>query len=244
VLNLLNKVALVTGGAKRIGRAIALTLAERGCHVAIHFRQSALEAEDTAECVRSLGRKALTLKGELKDPDAAARIVDECVSGLGRLDVLINNASVFTKTSREKYEPKAWENTLAVNLLSPAAMSYAAARHMKTGGTIINLCDISAERPWPDYLAYCASKAGLIGLTRGLAALLAPSIRVNGVSPGVALWPDDFSDEQKEAILRRVPSHRSGSAEDVATAVRFLVEEGDYITGVILAVDGGRSIAW
>lgn len=240
-------VALVTGGAKRIGRAITKSLVEAGCHVAIHYRQSKAEAGDLAAWAKTQGRRALTVQGDLADPSDWPQIIQQTIDGLGRLDILVNNASEFLTgkpDTIEAFDPALWDRFLRINLTSVAGLCHHARRYLDSHGTgkIVNLCDIHADCPYPDRLAYCVSKAGLAALTRGLARALAPSIQVNGVAPGIAVFPDEYTLEQRERLIAKVPLRRAGTPEDVAAAVRYLVESGDYVTGEIIRVDGGRSI--
>jgi pteridine reductase len=239
-------VALITGSARRIGRAIALELAKGGCDVAIHYNTSAAEAEEVAEAVRQLGRRAVTLAAPLTDETATAALPDRAVEALGRLDILINNASTFVPMNLPDFALEEWNRTLAINVTAPMILAHAAHPHLKARGRgrIVNLLDICVDRPWPEYLAYCVSKAGLSNLTQALAKAMAPDVRVNGVAPGAAMFPEDYDQEKIKAITRHIPGLRAGTAEDVAAAVQFLVAGCDYITGSILAVDGGRNIAW
>jgi len=245
-LDINGQIALVTGGAKRIGRAIAIDLARRGCDIAVHYRTSAAEAEETAEMVRAAGRRAAVFHASLNDPAATAALPRLVVESLGRLDILINNAAAFQPMSLESFNPTAWNDTLAVNLTAPMVLAHAAFPFLSAHehGRIINLVDICVERPWPDHLAYCVSKAGLVTLTLALAKAMAPRVRVNAIAPGAALFPDSYGEDKIKSIIRHVPALRAGTAEDVATAVGFLASNCNYVTGVILAVDGGRSIAW
>ncbi len=236
----------MTGGAKRIGRATALELAKRGCDVAIHYRNSAAEAEETAALVQASGRQAAVFQAALEDARAAAALPGLVVERLGRLDILINNAATFEPMSLKDFNPMAWNATLAVNLNAPMILAHAAFPFLSAHGhgRVINLADICVDRPWPDHLAYCVSKAGLVTLTRALAKAMAPAVRVNAVAPGAAMLPEGYTPEDVKAIIRHVPALRAGSPEDVAAAVVFLAADCDYVTGAILAVDGGRSIAW
>jgi pteridine reductase len=239
--------ALVTGGAKRVGRAIVLELARGGCDVAIHHRRGGDEAEALAAEVQAVGRRAVVIPGDLHDSVTWARLVERTLAGLGRLDVLVNNASLFLTRAAdtvEGFDLAVWEEMLRVNLLAPMGLCHHARAALSSGGRgcVINLCDISAARPWPEHLAYCVSKAGLVALTQGLARALAPNIRVNGVSPGIAVFPESFDADRRRRLTAQVPLAREGSPEDMARAVRFLVESADYVTGQILAVDGGRSL--
>ena len=252
-------VALVTGGAKRVGRAIVLELARAGCDVAIHYRRARAEAQQLADEVDRLetaatgsgrshrGRRTVVIGADLADPASWPMVIDETVKRLGRLDILINNASVFLTPkpdSIEAFDAKQWESMFRVNLIAPTALCHHARPHLEGGGKgrIVNLCDISARAPWPDHLAYCTSKAALEALTRGLARAMAPNVRVNGVAPGIAVFPDEYPEELRRQLTGKVPLGRPGTPEEVARLVRFLVESGDYITGQIIPIDGGRSL--
>jgi pteridine reductase len=240
-------VALVTGGAKRVGRAIALELARGGCDVAVHYRRSQAEAEEVVALANGLGRRAIAIDGDLTDPAAWPRIVQRTVDGLGRLDILVNNASMFLPDgadSLEQFDSAVWDEMLRTNLTAPVGLCHHARRHLaaKGMGKVVNVCDIAADRPWPDHLAYCASKAGLVAVTKALARALAPEVQVNGVAPGIAVFPDAYSSELRRQLVGRVPLSRPGTPEEVALLVRFLVESADYITGQIVPIDGGRSL--
>ena len=240
-------VALVTGGAKRVGRAIVLELARGGCDVGIHYHLSRTEAVQLATDVAGLGRSAITIHADLSDPTSWDGIVDAMVARFDRLDILINNAAIFPSGEADgvdAFDPALWERMNRINLLAPMALSRRARVHLAAGacGQIVNLCDAASDRPWPGHLGYCASKSALATLTKALARALAPAIRVNGVAPGIAAFPEDYDIETRRRLTDAVPLKREGSPEDVARAVRFLVEHGDYITGEIMAVDGGRSL--
>ena len=238
------KVALVTGAAKRVGRAIALELARAGCDVAVHYRASADAAREVADAIGQMGRRACLVSGDLTDLKTPEQIVAQTVDGLGRVDVLVNNASVFDKTPIEQADAETCERMLLVNTIGPGLLTRAAAPIMRSAGAgrIVNLVDILADRPVKQYSSYCASKAALANLTRSLALELAPEITVNAVAPGIAVFPDDYDEELRHRLVSRVPLKREGTPQEIAALVRFLVTEGDYITGQIIAVDGGRSI--
>ncbi len=246
-MKLHDTVALVTGGAKRVGRAIVLELARAGCHVAIHYRQSEAEARQLAKEVTTLGRRAITICGDLEEPASWPKVIGETVAGLGRLDILVNNASTFLTASPdtvEAFDPTVWGRVLGVNLMAPMGLCHHARRHLEEHGQgkIVNLSDIVVHRPWPDHLAYCVSKAGLDALTKALARALAPTVQVNGVASGIAAFPDEYPEALRRKLISRVPLGRAGTPGEVAAVVRFLVETGDYITGEIVRIDGGRSI--
>ncbi len=240
----MSNVALVTGAARRVGRAIALELANAGYDIGLHFNTSGRDADEAAAAIRRLGRRVALLSADLADPAAAATLPARCADELGRLDALVNNASTFEPMRLADLDVSKWDHTLGVNLTAPALICRSAAPLFAAGGVIVNICDIHAERPLPSYLAYSVSKAGLVALTRALAAELAPAIRVNAVAPGVADWPDDYSEEKRQRIIAHIPAHRAGTPEDVAAAVRFLTTDATYVTGFVLNVDGGRSVAW
>ncbi len=239
------KTILITGGAKRIGRQMAITLHQAGHNIIVHYRSSAGPA---SELVAQLNKKrdasAVALQGELLNTAAIPSLVAEAADAFGGIDVLINNASTFYPTPIELLQEDFWNDLVGSNLKAPAFMVKACVPYIRErNGSIINIVDIHARKPMANHPAYCSAKAGLEMLTMSLARDLAPYIRVNGVSPGAILWPEDDSGvaEQQE-ILEKIPMARLGQPEDVASLVSFLVDQGDYITGQIIAVDGGRSV--
>jgi pteridine reductase len=239
--------ALITGGARRVGRAIALELARCGCDVAVHYRSSVTEAEELRAEIAALGCKVITVAGDLNDPPSWPVIIDRTVDALGGLDILVNNASVFP-TDRpdtvEAFDRGMWEEILRVNLVASVGLIHHAVAHLRENrrGRIVNLCDISGERPWPDHLAYCVSKAGLAAVTKALARALAPEVCVYGVAPGIAVFPEHYSGELRRSLVRPVPLGREGSPEEIAGFVRALLECGDYVTGEVIKIDGGRNL--
>ncbi len=238
------KVALVTGAARRVGRAIALELSSTGYDIVIHFNRSAHEAREVEEIVREQGRRAALVSGDLADPAVAARVIGEAAAAFGRLDVLVNSASSFERVALEQADAAVWQRTFALNTVAPALLARAAVPVMRAGGggRIVNLIDITAQRAVKGYAVYTASKTALASLTRSLALELAPDITVNGVAPGIAVFPEHYDEATWEKLVAQVPLKRPGSPEEVARLVRFLVTEGDYITGAIIPIDGGRSI--
>jgi pteridine reductase len=238
---------LITGAAKRIGACIARTLHENGANIAIHYRGSASDADQLASELNSnRADSAITVQADLLDTQRLAGLVDEVVAHAGRLDVLLNNASTFYPTPLDEVTEKDWDDLLGTNLKAPLFLSQAAAPHLrKSQGMIINMIDIHAQRPLKNHPVYGSAKAALGMLTRSLARDLAPEVRVNGVSPGAILWPEDGMDAQTEqVILKQVPLKRTGEPADIARTILFLVKDAPYITGQIIAVDGGRSIGW
>ncbi len=241
------KVALVTGAARRIGAAIATRLHADGANVAIHHRGSADAAAALANKLNKLRvGSARTFHMDLADIASLPGLVNNVVGWHDRLDVLVNNASVFYPTPLGEISEQHWEELFGSNLKAPLFLSQAAVPALrKRNGAIVNIVDIHAQRPLRDHAVYSAAKAGLAMLTRSLAKDLAPDIRVNGVAPGAILWPeDDMSDTSKDSILRQVPLARSGDPEDIAGCVLYLVRDAAYVTGQIISVDGGRSIGW
>jgi pteridine reductase len=239
-------VALVTGAARRVGRAIALELASAGCDVAVHYNRSADAAENLVRKIQAAGRRACSIGAELTEPTGWPHLVKGCLERLGSLNVLVNNASVFDAMRLADFEAAAWERTIRVNLTAVAGLCHHAAEPLRSGGggVIVNLCDIAADRPFHTHLAYSCSKAGLVALTRALAVELAPEVRVNGVSPGIALFPEHYDEHTRDRLAGQVPLKQAGTPEDVATAVRYLVVDAPYVTGQVIAVDGGRSVRW
>ncbi len=242
VNELAGKVALVTGGAVRVGRAIALALAGAGCDVAIGYRSSGAAARATVAELLRLGVRTIALRADIADPAAARGLVTAPVRRRGRLDLRVNNAAVFSRTPVATTTPAQFDRFIAVNLKGAFFCAQAAARAMeRRGGRIVNIADVSAVRAWPSYVPYAISKAGILMLTKGLAAALAPRIQVNAVGPGVVLLPDGFPRNSARRLAARIPMRRHGCPEDVAAAVRFFATCPDYITGQVLFVDGGAT---
>jgi pteridine reductase len=245
--SLKGKWALVTGAARRVGAEIATTLHGQGAGVAIHYRGSADQALQLAqELNKRRPGSALTVQADLVQTDQLPGLVDNVMAHAGRLDILINNASSFYPTPLASVTENQWTDLIGTNLKAPLFLAQAALPHLKaTRGVIINIVDIHAVRPLRDHTAYGAAKAGLAFLTRALARDLAPDIRVNGVAPGAILWPDGgVTDSMRDTILRQIPLKRVGEPADIAACVLYLVRDASYVTGQIIAVDGGRSAGW
>ncbi len=245
-MNNSRRVALVTGAARRLGRTVALALAGSGYDTAIHYRNSETEASELAEKIVSDRGKgsAETFRADLADPQACEILVKEVIAKFGRIDVLVNNASIFSKTPVASVSHLDIEELHSIHVAAPAILSLSAAGSLKGGmpGRIINILDIFARYPRKGFLPYTISKAGLESLTRQLAVEFAPDILVNGVAPGAILDPDGGMDEAtRRAIIKRIPLKRFGAAKDIADAVLFLSKSG-YITGQTIIVDGGRSL--
>lgn len=239
------KVALVTGGAKRVGAAIVRRLHAAGARVVLHYRGSEADAARLeAELVAARAGSAARLQRDLLEPGAADALVAAAVERFGRLDLLVNNASIFYPRSMGRIEPRHWDELVGSNLRAPLFVSQAAAPHLKqTRGAIVNITDIHAERPLKGFLVYSVAKAGLAALTRALALELAPEVRVNAVAPGAIAWPADgkFDNAERARIVATTPLGRIGNPADIAQAVQFLAT-APFVTGQTVAVDGGRSI--
>ncbi len=239
--------ALVTGAAKRIGAAIAAKLHAAGANVAIHYFNSAEPAQALAETLnRTRPDSALAVGADLRNRAALETLVDTVTAHAGRLDVLVNNASSFYPTPLAAVTERQWQDLIDSNLKAPLFLSQAALPQLAAAnGVIVNIVDVHSQRPLRDHPVYGAAKAGLAMLTRSLAKDLGPDIRVNGVSPGAILWPETGLEENvRNSIVRQIPLRRPGEPDDIAAAVLFLVRDAPYVTGQIIAVDGGRSIGW
>jgi pteridine reductase len=240
-------VALVTGGAKRVGAEIARTLHGAGASVAITYRNSAAEAEALCASLEAQRRgSTLALQATLGDTGALPALVDAVVKRFGRLDVLVNNASSFYPTPLGEITDAAWTDLTESNLKAPIFLAQAAAGALRASrGVIVNMVDIHAKRPLKDHIVYCAAKAGLIMVTLALARELGPEVRVNGIAPGPIMWPEQgMTDQLKRQIVANTALKRAGSPRDVAGLVLYLVRDATYLTGQIIAVDGGRSVGW
>ena len=242
-MNLIGKTALVTGGAKRIGREISLKLAGKGANILLHFNTSKTEAEGTAAEIRSLGVQCLLFQADLSKSDSIKKMTNEIFKQPLPVDILINNASLFYKTPFKEVRETDWDLLVDTNLKAPFLLSKVIGQKMfeGQGGKIINIADWSGSRPYKDYTPYCVSKGGLITLTKALARDLAPKVWSNAIAPGPVLLPPDFSEEEKQAVIQKTLLRRVGSPEDIANAVLFLLDN-DFINGTVLGVDGGRSI--
>lgn len=235
------KTALVTGGAIRVGKAIALGLAQAGADVVINYHTSAAAAQATVAEINALGVRGLAIQADVADPSQAQAMVAQIGSTLGRLDILVNSSSRFQTTPVLTTTPEAWRQVLGVLLDGPFFLSQAAAPLMQAGGAgaIINILDLAAFEPWPNFIAHSVGKSGLLAMTRALALELAPLIRVNAVAPGAVLAPPHYGPEKLKQVAARTLLQRWGSPQDVADAVVFLAR-ADYITGETLTVDGGE----
>lgn len=242
-----DKVVLVTGGAKRVGATICRRLHAAGANVVVHYRSSVSEARALeAQLVAQRPGSVALVQADLLKVPALAGLVKETLKAFGRLDALVNNASSFYPTAVGEITEKAWDDLMGTNLRAPLFLAQAAARELKkTHGCIVNIVDIHAEVPMKNHVVYNAAKGGLLVLTRSLARELGPEVRVNGIAPGTILWPenDTWQDEvARQRIINQTALKRIGEPDDIAKAVEFLIAAAPYITGQVIAVDGGRSI--
>ncbi|MDP1610168.1 MAG: pteridine reductase [Sulfuritalea sp.] len=243
-------VVLVTGAARRVGAEIARTLHAAGACVAIHYRASATAADELAAGLnaarpQAAGGSAASFGADLLDIAALPQLVAAVVARFGRLDALVNNASSFYATKVGAVDTAAWDDLIGTNLKAPLFLAQAAAPHLQSsGGCIVNITDVHAERPLKGYPLYCAAKAGLLGLTRALALELGPQVRVNAVAPGAIEWPqgtNDFPAAARAAIIEHTVLKRVGAPTDIARTVKFLIFDAPYVTGQVINVDGGRT---
>lgn len=238
-----SRAALVTGGAHRVGRVLALALARGGCDVAVHYHRSEAEAQDTVRAIEALGRRATAIRADLGDAGAAAPLIEAAHGAFGRLDVLVNSASLFERAAVTDIDAAAWDRVMAVNVRAPFLLSRAASAHLaEARGLIVNVADLSALQPWPSYAHHSVSKAALVHLTRVLARALGPAVRVNAIAPGTVMPPDDWdgADSAGGGADRRVLA-QTGSPDDVANALMYLLD-APFVTGEVMVVDGGRML--
>ena len=241
------RVALITGAARRVGAEIATHLHRAGADVCIHYRRSAADADGLVARLNALRPdSAAAFQADLLDTASLPALIDAVTDWRGGLDILVNNASTFYPTPLGEITEADWDDLVGSNFKAPLFLSQAAAASLRERrGSIVNIVDIHAQRPLSKHVVYSPAKAGLAMLTRALAKELAPDVRVNGVSPGAILWPEsDMSAATKASILDQVPLARAGAPGDIAGCVLYLVRDATYVTGQIVAVDGGRSIGW
>ncbi len=240
-MDIKGKNALITGGAVRVGKAITLALAEAGANVVINYNSSAAAAEDTKKEAEALGVKALALQADIGDHKQVKDLVSQAAATLGGVDILVNSASLWRKTPFPMEDLKDWYQVtnILINGSFYCANEVAPMMIAAGEGDIINIIDLAAFEPWPNYMAHSVGKAALLALSKQLALELAPSVKVNAIAPGPVLPPPDYSQESIDKIARRTLLNRWGSAEDIAEAALFFIQS-DYITGEVLAVDGGE----
>jgi pteridine reductase len=233
--------ALVTGAGIRVGRTIAETLQRRGVHTAIHYAHSEGGAREVADAGVTLGLTSVTIQADLSDAAAARALPSRAAAALGGLDILINSAAIMEHQPIPEVMPEDWDRAMNLNLRGPFFVAQAAAALMGEGAAIVNIADLAAFERWTGYAVHCISKAGVVVMTELMAKAFAPTIRVNAIAPGAVLLPDDWDEATRAKFAETTPLKRLGSADDVANAVLYLLEN-DYVTGETLVVDGGRRI--
>jgi pteridine reductase len=242
-MQLHGRVALVTGAGRRLGRAMAQALADRGMALAIHHHASSEGARELETQVRQQGGTAACFEADLTDAEAARALPERVAAQFGRLDVLVNSAAVMHHLTLEQTTPAQWDAIHALNLRAVFFCTQGAAPALRAvKGKVVNLADLAGLEPWPGFVAHSVSKAGVVMLTKVLALSLAPEVTVNAIAPGAVLVPEDYSAEERERLARSTPLRRLGSPADVIAALLYLLEGGDFVTGEVLVVDGGRLI--
>lgn len=240
-MQLAGRVALVTGAGRRMGRAFAAALAGRGMAMALHYNASKDGAESLRQEIEAAGGRAACFQADLGDAGAARHLAEQVVSSLGQLDVLVNSAAVMHHVAFEDTTPELYDQVLNLNLRSVFFVSQGAAPFLRrSGGKIVNLADLGGLEPWPGYAAHSLSKAGVVMLTRVLARSLAPDVTVNAIAPGAVLVPDEYTEAERARLADSTPLRRLGQPEDAVQAMLYLLEHGDFVTGDVLVVDGGR----
>lgn len=241
-MNLSGRVALVTGAGRRVGQAIALALGTKGMKVAVHYNGSATGAEETVAQLVTEGTTGRAFQADLTADDGPSTLIAQVSEFFGGLDVLINSAAIMERTPFGEITAETWDRIMAINLRAPFFVAQAAAPHLrKSRGAIVNIADLAAFETWPGYVPHGISKAGVVHMTRSLARVLAPEVRVNGIAPGTVLLPESWDTAADERLRETTPLARTGTPEDVSSTVIFLLES-DYITGETIIVDGGRHI--
>ena len=240
-MNLDGRVALVTGAGRRVGQAIAVALGARRMRVVVHYRGSEEGARETVQRIVEAGGEAHCVQADLAEPEAATKLVRAAVDACGGIDVLVNSAGVMERTPVGSVTASQWDAMFAINLRAPFLLSQAAAPALRERrGAIVNMADLAAFETWPAYVPHGVSKAGVVQLTRALARVLAPDVRVNAIAPGVVLLPEGW-EEAGDRLAATTPLRRIGSPEDVVRAVLYLLE-ADFVTGETIVVDGGRRV--
>ena len=243
-MELRGRVALVTGGGRRLGQALARALAGRGMTLAIHHHASGAGATALRDEVIAAGGRAACFAADLTDAGAAAELPRRVVAELGGLDVLVNSAAVMQRLSFEETTPAQYDAALDLNLRAVFFCTQGAAPALRSArGKVVNIADLSGLQPWPGFAVHSVSKAGVVMLTRVLARALAPGVTVNAIAPGAVLVPEEYDAEERERLARTTPLRRLGTPADATAALLYLLESGDFVTGEVLVVDGGRLIA-
>jgi len=239
---LAGRVALVTGAGRRVGRALAIALGARGMHVIVHYHSSSAGADETVRLIVRAGGRADAVRADLADTREAERLVDQALALRGSLDVLVNSAAVMRRTPLGETSAHEWDEMFALLGRAPYSLSQRAAPALRAArGNIVNIADLAAFETWPAYVPHGITKSAVVQMTRALARVLAPEVRVNAIAPGVVLLPEGWSHDDAERLRATTPLGRLGSPEDVAGAMLYLLDAG-YVTGEVITVDGGRHV--
>jgi pteridine reductase len=239
-MDLRGRAALVTGAGHRVGRAIAVALGGRGMRVAVHYNAASADAEETLRQVRAAGGEGYAVPGDLRRPEAPAELILAVVAEFGALDVLVNSAAVMVRTPFGHITAEQWDEIMALNHRAPFFLAQAAAPHLRAArGVVVNIADLAAFETWPAYVPHGISKSGVVYMTRALARVLAPEVRVAGVAPGTVLLPDNWDSASAEHLRQTTPLERNGTPDDVTSTVLFILDS-EYLTGETIIVDGGR----
>lgn len=241
-MNLENRVALITGAAHRVGKSIALGLAKEGMKIGLHFNQTQEQANQTLKEIKALGAESFAIQGDFADVAQIKNVVKKCYEHFGQIDALINNAALYFKTPVGKTSEPEWDDLLDINLKAPYFCAQYVSDLMKQQkrGKIINITDVAGISPWPEFIPYSASKAGLIAVTKGLAKALAPNIQVNAIASGTILMSEGATEEYKNEIKDSTLLKKLGTPQDIVNAAIFLLKGSDFVTGEVVVVDGGR----
>lgn len=240
--DLSGRVALVTGAGRRVGRALAIALGARGMHVIVHYHASSAGAEETVGLLTRAGGSGEVMRADLGDTAAAERLIDQAVAARGSLDVLVNSAAMMLRTPLGETSATDWDAMFALNVRAPYFLSQRAAPALRAShGSIVNIADLAAFETWPAYVPHGITKSAVVQMTRALAGVLAPEVRVNAIAPGVVLLPEGWREADAEHLRSTTPLQRLGSPEDVAGTMLYLLDAG-YVTGDVIMVDGGRHI--
>jgi len=241
-MDLRGRRALVTGAGHRVGQAIAVALGGRGMRVAVHYNSHADGARDTVRAIEKAGGSGQLFAADLTEASSPNQLIDDVAASFGGLDVLVNSAAVMIRTPFGEITPEQWDGIMSLNLRAPFFLAQAAAPHLRAAhGAVVNIADLAAFETWPGYLPHGLSKAGVVYMTRALARVLAPEVRVAGVAPGTVLLPDNWTGADDERLRRTTPLQRTGSPADVTATVLFILDS-DYLTGETIIVDGGRHV--
>jgi NAD(P)-dependent dehydrogenase (short-subunit alcohol dehydrogenase family) len=241
-MELRGRTAIVTGAGHRVGRALAIALGARGMRVVVHYNATAKGAQETLRAIESAGGEGVTVGADLTNVDEIPKVVDAALTRFGGIDVLVNSAAIMVRMPFGEVDARRWDETIDLNLRAPFFLTQAAAPSLrKACGVVVNIADLAAFETWPGYIPHGIAKSGVVYLTRALATVLAPEVRVAAIAPGTVLLPEGWSEEDAVRLRRTTPLAREGSPDDVARTMLFILDS-DYLTGETIIVDGGRHV--